>query len=55
MRIKSNGNVGIGTSDPDDKLEIGGNGAGIILASPDGTRYRITVANNGTLTTTAVT
>ena len=55
MRIQSDGNVGIGTEDPDDKLEIGGNGAGIILASPNGTRYRVTVADDGTLTTTAVT
>ena len=54
MRIDSAGNVGIGTTSPDDKLEIGGNGAGIILASPNDTRYRITVADNGTLTSTAV-
>lgn len=55
MRIDSSGNVGIGTTSPDDKLEIDGNGAGIILASPNGTRYRITVADDGTLVTTAVT
>ena len=28
-------------------------GAGVVLRSPDGTRYRITVANGGTLTITA--
>lgn len=54
MRIDSAGNVGIGTSAPGDKLEIGGSGAGIILASPDGTRYRITVSNLGVLTVAAV-
>jgi hypothetical protein len=48
------GNVGIGTSDPSDKLEIGGAGAGIILASPDGTRYRVTVTDLGVLTVAAV-
>jgi hypothetical protein len=53
-RIDSSGNVGIGTSSPGDKLEIGGAGAGIILASPNGTRYRITVSNLGVLTVAAV-
>lgn len=48
------GNLGIGTNSPGAKLEIGGAGEGIILASPDGTRYRITVANGGTITATAV-
>lgn len=48
------GNVGIGTDTPGAKLEIGGAGEGIILASPDGTKYIITVANGGALTTTAV-
>ena len=54
LRVMENGNVGIGTTSPDDKLEISGNGAGIILSSPNGTRYRITVADDGTLTSTAV-
>ena len=53
-RIDSSGNLGIATSTPGDKLEIGGAGAGIILASPDGTRYRLTVANGGTLSIAAV-
>jgi hypothetical protein len=54
MRITSAGNVGIGAASPDDKLEIGGAGAGIILASPDGTRYRVTVTDLGVLTVAAV-
>jgi len=54
MVIDIDGNVGIGTTTPAAKLEIGGAGEGIILASPDGTRYEITVANGGTLTVTAV-
>ena len=53
MRLTSTG-LGIGTSSPGDKLEIGGAGAGIILASPNGTRYRITVSNIGVLTVAAV-
>jgi hypothetical protein len=54
MRLDAAGNVGIGTSSPGDKLEIGGAGAGIILASPNGTRYRITVSDLGVLTVVAV-
>jgi hypothetical protein len=53
-RIDSSGNLGLGVTAPADKLEIGGSGAGIILASPNGTRYRITVSNIGVLTVAAV-
>lgn len=35
-------------------IEVTDNTKGIILKSPDGTRYRITVANGGTLTITAL-
>ena len=50
----TSGNVGIGTTTPGDKLEIDGDGAGIIIRSPDSTRYRITVSNAGSLTVAAV-
>ncbi len=40
--------------DKDGVIEITPAGQGIILASPDGTRYKLTVANGGTLTITAV-
>ena len=53
-RIDSSGNVGIGVTAPGDKLEIGGSGAGIILASANGTRYRVTVTNLGVLNVAAV-
>lgn len=54
VRITSQGYVGIGTSTPGAFLEIGELGGGVILASPNGTRYEITVDNNGNLTTAAV-
>jgi hypothetical protein len=54
------GNVGIGTTSPASKLTVTGgdievtdSASGIILKSPNGTRYRITVDNAGALTTTA--
>jgi len=53
-----NGNVGIGTSSPASKLTVGGGdvevitvASGVIMKSPDGTRYRVTVANGGSLAT----
>ena len=56
-----NGNVGIGTITPASKLtvdsgdvEIIGDTSGVILESPNGTRYRVTVANGGTLNVAAV-
>jgi hypothetical protein len=37
------------------EIEIPAIGEGVILTSPDGTRYRLTVENDGTLTTTDLT
>ena len=55
------GNVGVGTTTPTSKLSVlGGDievetiASGLILKSPDGTRYRITVDNSGNLSTSAV-
>ena len=56
-----NFNVGIGTTNPTKKLHVGGDvkvgvntSQGVVLTSPDGTEYRLVVANDGTLTTTLV-
>lgn len=62
MRILGSGEIGIGDSTPGAKLEVGGgdiyvnNSAnGVILKSSNGNCWRITVDNNGGLTTTQVT
>ena len=59
--INNGGNFGIGTTSPASKLEVDGgdieiddSASGLILKSPDGTRYRVTVANGGTLSVAAV-
>jgi hypothetical protein len=55
------GNVGIGTTSPASKLTVTGgdievtdSASGIILKSPDGTRWRIIIDDSGELTTTAL-
>ena len=58
MVINTNGNVGIGTTNPIKKLEVA-NGSilvsdstcGLILKSPDGTKWLIKVDNSGNLST----
>ena len=69
VRIDSSGNLLLGgtlPSSPNISLNASGTASfagdietttaatGVILKSPNGTRYRLTVANDGTLTTTAV-
>ena len=50
----TNGNVEKAFIDKDGEYECLTAAKGVILNSPNGTRYRITVENDGTLTTTAV-
>jgi hypothetical protein len=58
----TNGNVGIGTTNATDKLTVRGGdisvgvstSQGVILTSPNGTRYRLIVADGGTLSTVSV-
>jgi hypothetical protein len=61
VRIKHDA-VGIGTTNPTSKLTVRGGDIsvgvstahGVILTSPNGTQYRLIVADNGTLSTVAV-
>ena len=61
LRVTSTGKVGINETNPTSKLHVDGDvkvgnttAAGVILTSPNGTAYRIKVANDGTLFTSAV-
>lgn len=58
---QSNNSLGIGEPAPTSKLTVAGGdiaitdigSSGILMFSPDGTRYRVTVANGGTIAVTA--
>lgn len=61
FKINQNGNVGVGIDTPTSKLqvnagdiELGTVGTGVIIASPNGTRWRITISNTGSLTATSL-
>ena len=61
ITIDYSSNVGINTTSPVSRLHVDGGDvevddstSGLILKSPNGTRYRIKVDNSGNLTTTAV-
>ncbi|HEX7183656.1 MAG TPA: NosD domain-containing protein [Thermoanaerobaculia bacterium] len=61
LMVHSNGNVGVGTSVPTARLQVGGGdayvssiGTGVILRSPNGSCFRVTVSNAGALGTVAI-
>jgi hypothetical protein len=61
MRIDENGNVGVGTKTPKTKLQITNGDVyvenpdkGIILKSPNGSCWRVTIANDGNFVRTSI-
>lgn len=60
LTLSSNGTVGLrltftsGTIVPTNDLVIGTIGKGVVIKSPDGTSYRITVADGGAISATAI-
>ncbi len=62
MRINELGNVGIGTQNPSARVQIAGGDVyiqdidnGVIMKSPDGDCWRLTVNNDGSIKTTVIT
>lgn len=53
ISVKNNGTEKV-SIDKDGNIELPTIGTGVILRSPDNTRYKITVANGGTLVVTAI-
>jgi len=61
ITIDSSGNLGVGNITPSSKLHVSGGdvevedaGSGLVIKSPDGTRFRISVDNSGVLSATTV-
>jgi hypothetical protein len=62
MRINELGNVGIGTENPSARVQVAGGDVyiqdidnGVIMKSPDGGCWRLTVNNDGSIKTTVIT
>jgi hypothetical protein len=62
LTILKNGNIGFGVEAPKSKVQVSGGdvyidtiASGVIMKSPDGSCYRVTIANGGTLQVDAIT